>query len=316
MLALLLTAAILVLLLAMLLAPVEALGLWAGWYRGDPKPRRSAGVPTLESYGAEGEPRHFVVFLDGIAKVGEDNYQDVRTLLANLSWRLPDAVVLGDVMPYSVHYRGLLHDRLLSPFWRFAFRMKKEGRMPWINALINLRNLLQVLVAMDSRYGPLYGHGQAQLVLDSLVQSGYRPGSGAPVTLIGYSGGAQIALVTAPFLKRVLGAPMALISLAGVMASNPALDEFTHVWHVQGRNDSVPDILAVLSAGRWALFRRSPWNRMVRGDRYTRVASAARRHSGPGSYLDGNTRPDGVNTLEDTTELLAGLIARTGGGAD
>jgi len=40
--------------------------------------------------------------------------------------------------------------------------------------LINLRNLFQVAVSVDHRYGPFYNLGQAENVRDALLAYGYR----------------------------------------------------------------------------------------------------------------------------------------------
>ena len=81
-------------------------------------------------------------------------------------------------------------------------------------ATINIRNILIVSVAADQRYGPIYNQGTAQIIHNSLLCYGYQPGM--PVTLIGYSGGGQMAVGAAPYLRRSLKAPIELISLSGV----------------------------------------------------------------------------------------------------
>ncbi|NTU84440.1 MAG: hypothetical protein HGA45_34605 [Chloroflexales bacterium] len=48
--------------------------------------------------------------------------------------------------------------------------------------------------------------GVANAIVKALQLRGYRLGSGKPVTVLGFSGGAQIALGTAPFLKPMLKA--------------------------------------------------------------------------------------------------------------
>src|SRR5690606_7577225 len=105
------------------------------------------------------------------------------------------AVVLGDVLPYSPSRRGLTEGRPLSRFWRRMLDLKLRGRRPVLTFSINARNLLQVLVASDSRYAALYGRAAADAIVEALTAAGYVPHSGVPVALVGYSGGAQVALV-------------------------------------------------------------------------------------------------------------------------
>ena len=296
------------LVVAMLLAPVEALGWWAGWYgEGLAQPEQGDASAYVEA-GSSHKATHYVVFLDGIAKIGPQNYDDVQALLDRLSERLPDAVVLGDVMPYSVTNTGLLEGRPLSHFWRYAFQLKREGKRPLIAFTINLRNVFQVLVAADARYGPIYSQGEAQSIATSLLHHGYQPGSGTPVTLIGYSGGGQIALGVTRFLKRALNAPVTVISLGGVMSSDAGLGDAEHLYHLVGSRDPVPT-LGRLFPGRWALLVNSHWNRLVRQGKFTLIKMGPMRHNGAGSYLDDKPKLEsGESFLEHTTTTLAHLL--------
>lgn len=313
MLGMVITLVLLALLVAMLLAPLETLGWWAGWYgeelEEETKPHTQSTAP-YRTFGPTGQSfrRHYVVFLDGIAKVGDVNYDDVQSLLDELSRRLPTATVLGDVMPYSVTNRGLLSGRPLARFWRLAFRLKVEGRAPVINFMINIRNLLQVLVAADSRYGPIFGQGEAHSILTSLKRQGFDEADGVPVTLIGYSGGSQVALTAAPYLRGAVKGPLHIISLAGIMANSSGLNSIDHVWHLQGSKDPVPNIADVIFPGRWPLLRNSYWNRMKQENRYTRVQLPAITHSGSGSYLDADAIVDGESAQQHTVQSIVAIL--------
>lgn len=301
------------LVLAMLLAPLETLGWWAGWYgeelEDETKPPVTQSTP-YRTFGPTGQSfrRHYVVFLDGIAKVGDINYDDVQGLLGDLSRRMPTATVLGDVMPYSVTNRGLLAGRPLARFWRLAFRLKVAGRAPIINFMINIRNMFQVFVAADSRYGPIFGQGEAHAILLSLLRQGFNPEEEAPVTLIGYSGGAQVALTAAPYLRGSVRGPLNVISLAGVMANSNGLQYIEHMWHLQGTKDIVPNIAAVISPGRWKVFRDSYWNRMHKEGRYTFLQLPAITHSGDGSYLDADAMVGDKSARQHTGDVLVSIL--------
>jgi len=299
------------LLIALLTAPLETLGWWAGWY-GDSvetavEEDDTAPYRTFGPKGDAAQP-HFIVFLDGIAKVGDVNYDDVQASLDELAMRLPDTTVLGDVMPYSVLSQGLLQGRPLARFWRLAYRLKTEGRAPVINFMINIRNLFQVLVAADGRYGPIYGQGEARAILNSLRRHGYEPDDTTPVTLIGYSGGAQIALTAAPYLRSAVRGPLTLISLAGVMANTPGLETIDHLYDLQSSKDRVPDIPKLIVPGRWPLFRGSHWNRLITSGRYTRIVLPGFTHSGRGNYLDGSTEVDGFVPRHYTSDRLVEVL--------
>jgi hypothetical protein len=218
-------------------------------------------------------------------------------------------VVLGDVMPYSVTNTGLIEQRPLAPFWRYAFQLKQTGKRPVLSFSINIRNLLQVIVAADRRYGPIYNQGEAQVLVASLLRHGYKEGSGVPITLIGYSGGAQIALGAAHFLKRALAAPITLISLGGVMSSDPGLTDLKHLYHLQGSKDPVPTIGRVLFPGRWPVLVNSHWNQLRRQQKVTVILMGPMTHNGAGSYLDATHQlATGQSFLAHTTTTLATLL--------
>jgi len=316
MISLLVSVSLLGLLTAMFMAPLETLGWWAGWYgdEGETRPEPEGSAP-YRHFGPEPPAgrRHFVVFLDGIAKVGDINYDEVQALLDDLAERVPGTVVLGDVMPYSVLSQGLLQGRPLAGFWRLAFRLKQEGRAPIINFMINIRNLFQVLVAADARYGPLFGQGEASAILNSLSRHGYSVGEDTPVTLIGYSGGSHIALTAAPYLRTSVAGQLNLVSLGGVMADEPGFLALDRVWQLQGSRDHLPDIIAAFFPGRWPLFRSSYFNRLKREGRFEHRLLPPLRHSGRGSYLDADVLVEGVTPREHTARALAEVLSEVSG---
>ncbi|GET35643.1 hypothetical protein MiSe_03850 [Microseira wollei NIES-4236] len=88
--------------------------------------------------------------------------------------------------------------------------------------------ILIVSVSADLPYGPIYNRGIAQVMYESLINHRYIPRSSIPVTLIGFSGGGQIAMGWAAFLKEALDAPIDIISLGGFFGGrNPIL----RLWH-------------------------------------------------------------------------------------
>ena len=201
--------ALLVFLFAGVLSPFEALGWWAGWY-GDDENVSSVQAPPVEA-------ERFVVFLSGINSVSGETFAEREVaFLEQLNRELADsgAVLVDDIFPYSVTERALTGRRVFSWFWRWALRTKISGA-GLARFLINIRNLWQVAVSADSRYGPIYNQGSASMILNGLQRHGYTLESGVPVTLIGYSGGGQVAVGAAPHLKTVVRAPVSVISLGG-----------------------------------------------------------------------------------------------------
>jgi hypothetical protein len=288
------------------LAPLETLGWWAGLYN-----RRNKDLPTPKPLTQPNikAATHYIIFLDGIAKVARDNYEDVQMFLDRLKQELPDSVVIGSVLPYSVSNRPLTSARPLARFWRWAKERKVSNYRDPVGFSINIHNMFQVIVSADSRYGPIYNLGAARLMLEPLLKKGYPVGSGIPVTLIGYSGGAQVAAGAAPYLKELLRAPVDLISLAGVISADPGLNDVRFLYHLAGSKDNAENIGAVMCPGRWPLLPNSSWNRAKRKGKFTYVPMGPIAHNGDGSYLDDkHYLPNGKSFLEHTLETVKFII--------
>ena len=294
---------------AMLLAPLEALGWWAGWYNDDTHPSVPGGLSVLEGDSSIQSRSHYVVFLDGVAKATPENYDDVQDLLDRLSAALPEAAVLGDVLPYAVSGAPLTTSRPLSRFWRFARERKLQDPNNPFGFLINLRNIFQVLVSADKRYGPIYHLGEAQAVLKDLLEHGYRPGCGVPITLIGFSGGAQVAAGVTPFLKRLLRAPVDLISLGGVLSADAGLLDVRYLYHLAGSKDPVERFSTLLFPGRWPWVASSSWNRAKRRGKFTYIPMGPLHHNGSGNYLDESRfLENGSSYLEHTADTILYIL--------
>lgn len=259
-------------------------------------------------------PQQFVVYLSGVGAVGGGERSNSKTelhFLNALAERLPGSRVTGDVFPYSVQNLGLSQRRGGS-IWARAARGQSASSgfslLPWI---INLRNVFQVLVAADPRYGPTYGLGLAQVIWTSIRAKGYIPGSGTTVTVIGYSGGAQMALNAAWFLEGA-GVPMQIISMGGVFANHSAFDRlqrFTHVW---GKKDLLHRLGYVYSPGRWRWFTQSAYNRAKAEGRVTHVCLGPMNHDAKKWYLDHRTiADDGRSYFDITVDTVVDFLEKT-----
>lgn len=295
------TVAMMMMLLAGLLSPIEALGWWAGWYETDPAPLEPPkDVPPSRS-------DRFVVFLSGVHSVNGEAFaeREVR-LLKRLRAAMPDAAVL-EVFPYSVTNRPLTGQRTFSRFWRWALagKMSRRQLAGLAGFLINLRNAWQVAVSADRRYGPMYDEGSADLIARALLNHGYEPDSSTPVLLIGYSGGGQVALGAAAPLRTRIGSPPTVLSLGGVMASPPSLDVLDRVVHLRGRRDGVARLGAAAFPGRWPWVGWSAWNRAKKSGVVRIVDMGPMDHTGRDGYLDPERRlPDGRSYLDATVDAI------------
>jgi hypothetical protein len=290
------------------LAPLETLSWWTGFYNR--RNKDLTALPDPKQVAPQLKPAsHYIIFLDGIAKVARDNYEDVELFLNRLNEKLPEAIVIGSVLPYSVSNRPLTSARPLARFWRWAKRRKVGNYRDLIGFSINIRNMFQVVVSADSRYGPIYNLGAARLIIEPLLKKGYPVGSGIPVTLIGYSGGAQVAAGAAPYIKELLRAPVDLISLAGVISADPGLNDVRFVYHLAGSKDGVENVAAVLFPGRWPILPNSSWNRAKRKGKFTYVPMGPMTHNGHNSYLDDKAVLEtGQSFLDHTLETVTFII--------
>ena len=228
---------------------------------------------------------HVVFYLTGIGGATETNDVPLeQRFLAKLKESLKNTKVIDAIYPYSVINRSLTDDRFLARFWRYALNAKITGRKR-VGFLINLRNLFQVFVAADDRYGTFFHQGTASVMIEKLLEIGYDPNSNIPISIIGYSGGGQVAAGAAPYIARVVKAPVTVLSLGGVMSSNPLIDRIDRIVHVVSNKDSVAR-LAFIFSGRWPISFNSAWNRAKRKGRVSIVKLQDMQHDGPKGYLD------------------------------
>lgn len=170
MIATLITSAVIVLMVMGLLAPFETLGWWAGWYGEKPG---EAAMPS-GAQPASSEAKVFVVYLTGIGGTSPTEYSRFEHgLLDGLAMQIPDGKIVDDVFPYAASNKALTGQRVFSWFWRRVRGLRGRGRISAIAFLINIRNLWQVLVSSDQRFGPLYNYAMAQHVLGKLLAHGY-----------------------------------------------------------------------------------------------------------------------------------------------
>lgn len=286
------------------LAPFEALGWWAGWFGRE----REAIAKTSTSPKTTSDAKHFVIFLTGIHSVSEESFARREiALLSELRKRMPDAVIL-ELFPYSVTNRALTGQRFFAWFWRYALKLKLS-RLAFAGFIINMRNIWQVGVSADRRYGPIYNQGTAESMALALSRHGYAFASGVPVTLIGYSGGGQVAIGATPYLKEIIQAPITVISLGGIMCSDPGLEALERLYHLYGRRDRVQRLGFLMFPGRWPILPYSDWNQARANGRIQLVDMGAIDHTGKDGYLDSKQiLPDGRSFLEQTISTITAII--------
>lgn len=250
---------------------------------------------------------HFIVYLSGIgAFTGTSIPREELPFIEALRTRLPGSCVITDVFPYSVTNVGLTGERLFAHTWRLIEAQRPQHPNSLWLYLVVVRNLFQVMVSADRRYGPIYNFGVAKEIWRSLLSHGYRPGAKLPVTLIGVSGGSQIAVGAVSYLAKVIDSPVQLISLGGVIASDPGLLQMKHLYHLYGANDHTQK-LSYIFPGRWPIAVNSAWNRAKARGLITEKITSPADHVGKNSHFDQSAFVEDGRSYFDITlqEVLA-----------
>lgn len=306
---------LLALVVAAIVVPLTVLFWWAGWSKRSQAPAADV-LPRVDPPVAAA-PGPFLVYLSGVGDISDEyqtTYED--QLLDEVAARVPGLVVSSDVFAFSVDNLGLTSQQRLGWFWAWVNRerLRKGSPLRQVGQLINLRNILQITVSADARYGPVYNYSVAEIILQSLVRHGYVPGSGAPIALLGYSGGGQIALATAEYVQATFQAPVQVISMGGLMNSSRSLRTIDRLTHLYGTRDSAQRFADWVFPKRWPLFKQSDWNQAIAAGRLHRICLGPMGHTGRKSYLDATaTVADGRSYREVTAGAIAALLHSTGG---
>jgi hypothetical protein len=278
-----------------LLARYELLAYSVGWRA--PTTVLPEGVPYARGAAPDRPPAAYLVFLDGIGKRRFQDSRDGGQLVRALISGAPELRVLGQVQPYSP-----LADPLAGrPVW--AWLRRRAG------LLLFLHNVMQTFVAADSRYRPLYNRAVGNQIATQLRLAGYQAGSGIPVVLLSYSGGAQVATGAVDELHTQLRCPILLILLGGFHNGDNDLSHAEHVHHLTSASDRIERVGTWIFPQRRRLFRRTGWNRAVRDGKVTVHRLDPATHVGPRSYISPTALlPDGRTYLDRTADTVIDLV--------
>ena len=294
------------LLFSTLLTPLEALSWWAGWREAEVL---NPGLP-VRSLPRDSPITRYIAYLDGISQGSHLYMLPVERFLTCLAEALPDTMlVVKGIIPYSVANQPLSQQPRIGILWRVLESIRSRNPAIPIGFIINLRNLMAVAMSTDARYGPIQNQGLSQVLYDSLLFHGYEPGGGIPLTLIGSSGGGQMAMGAVPFLKRALNAPIQVISISGVISGNTGAMEVEHLYHLVGDRDGVARLGGLMFPARWPVAILSDWNRARRRGRISAYSLGPVKHNGlKGPYGVNAYLPDGRSHLQQTVDIVAGII--------
>ena len=300
-----------------LLSPLEALTWWAGWSSHAPKPgklsqeaREEIEQESLVEARAQSSPRYYLVYLTAIGGVSAEtiSYRE-QVFLEKLEAALPEAVIISDVFPFSVTNNPLTGERMFGWLWRKIHEKRKTITGGLLASFIFARNLFNVGVSADPRYGPINNAGVAREIAKSLYRHGYPLAGDIPLVTMGWSGGGQIAVGVAPFLHLGLDAPIYVVSIGGVLTDDPGIAFVERLWHLQGSKDKFPKIGDILFPGRWPFVKQSAWNRFKRAGKMTTIVPGPMIHTGKGDYFDPKTTlPDGAAYVDRTVQVIRDAV--------
>lgn len=278
-----------------LLARYEVLAYSVGWRRANTT--LPDGMPHARGAAADRPPAAYLVYLDGIGKRRFQDSRDGGQLVRLLIERAPDLRVLGQVLPYSP---------LADPLGERAVwvRLRKRAGL-----LLFLHNVMQIFVAADRRYRPLYNSAVGSQVAGQLTSAGYLAGSGIPVVLLSYSGGAQVATGAVDELYARLRCRVVLITIGGFHNGANDLEHADHLHQLTSSRDHIERLGSLIFPQRWRLLRWSPWNRARRAGKVTVHLLDPATHVGPRSYISPDAMlPDGRSYLDRTVDTVRTLV--------
>lgn len=321
------TVGVILFFLMALSSPFETLGWWAGWTKRtierelsgeragtekwSPTDREAVERPPGTSAGP------YLVYLRGIATAEAAPSQREVTFLDHLSTYFPSSTIIADVFPYSAINNPLTGERAFAWLYKLLQKARSRYRNSLFAFIFILRNLIQVGVSGDRRYGPIYNAGVAREIGQSLIRRGYKFDGQHPVWIMGWSGAGQIAVGAARFLKQLLHAPVYVISIGGVILDDPGIAEINHLYHLEGSRDSFPRLGDFLSPGRWPIFRRSAWNTALDQGRITVVEPGPMKHTGTNDYFDNKAiLSSGLTHAQRTAQVISGIILHAHEGAE
>jgi hypothetical protein len=309
-----LVGAVILLFITAALAPFESLGWWAGWFGEKETPPVPGKVPTVGADVPESPNNHFLVYLSGIGAMDPDSIPQEEIDWGTMARkRIPETTFVPDVYPYSVTNSGLETQKFFSRMWNYLEQRRLKNPYDLLQFLINIRNMFQVAISADRRYGPIYNLGVAKEIIEALELRGYRVGSGKPVTLLGFSGGGQISLGVSTFLKPMLKAPIRIISVGGVMSDDVGVKAMDKLYHLWGDLDPLHGLGAKLYAGRWPIFKNSEWNHALAEGKIEFVNMGRMHHNGSTNYFSWTAfTPEGKSHAVATIDMINDVLVKEG----
>ena len=286
-------ATLLVIAIAGIYSLVSQFAFWEGWLEGLPQPAeffaeagrqaQLAAEPGPGMAHPRGTHRRFLVYLDGIHQVERDHPPRITDFLNALEQALPgDTCLMRGLDSYTVMPGALVEEAGSTWFWRRVFALQEHHRH-WLvqlvcAVLVQGNNVIKVGISSDRRYGPILNYELALKISLRLTEMGYQPG--CELVLLGYSGGGEMALGVADYLRRLCEAPVRIITCCGVFSGNQVVERVERIHTLVGSRDPVAAFGQIAYPGRSPLLPLSNWNRARRQGLVERVLIPGMTHNG------------------------------------
>ena len=171
-----------------------------------------------------------------------------------------------------------------SWFWRRVFALQEHHPNTLVRllcgVLVQANNVIKVGISSDRRYGPILNYELALKIALRLADEGFRPGEGCELVLLGYSGGGEMAMGVADYLRRLSRAPVRIITVCGVFSANQVLEAVTSITTVVGSADPVAAFGRIAYPGRLPWLVLSNWNQALRLGQVRRRVVPGMTHNG------------------------------------
>jgi pimeloyl-ACP methyl ester carboxylesterase len=229
----------------------------------------------------------YIVYLPGVGDYSANQLTaGEEFFLSQLTRQHPNCVAVPDVFPYSASNTSLGGQRTLAPVWTAI--EQADGWLKNADVLIKIRNLWRFAISADDRYGQVYNQGIAIAVIDRMNAAHPippKPDQPLKVILVGTSGGAQVALGAASYLKQWLNPQLIVVSVGGDFGGKVGFESLDQIYHLQGSQDWIEDLSAWLFPSRWGIAVGSPFNQAKWQGRYSVRTIGPQKHDGDQGYF-------------------------------
>jgi len=260
---------------------VTEFAFWEGWLEGLPKPEHLLS----EVAGPSSQHSCYLVYLDGIHQLERDHPPRVSAFLELLEQRLAaDTLLVRGLETYTVLPVALAEDAGSAWFWRRLFALQEQHRNRWLEllaaVLVQANNVIKVGISSDRRYGPILNYELALKITLRLAEAGFRRDAGSRIVLVGYSGGAEMSMGVADYLRRITRAPVSIVSFCGVFSGNQVLSDLAGITTIVGGQDPVAAFGRIAYPGRSPLLPLSNWNQALAAGWIRRLEIPGMNHNG------------------------------------